>query len=52
VPSAKESRLYVFPDQETRTMYVLGIGTKETQQDDINEAKEMVVKIRKSRETK
>jgi hypothetical protein len=38
VPSAKESRLYVFPHEESRTMYVLTIGTKEGQADDINEA--------------
>jgi len=46
VPSAKESRLYVFPDQEARIMYVLKIGIKDGQQDDINEAKDMVKKIR------
>lgn len=38
VPSAKESRLYVFPDEAKRVMYVLNIGTKEGQGDDINEA--------------
>ncbi len=42
VPSAKESRLYVFPDQEKRVMYVLNIGTKERQGEDINEAHEVV----------
>jgi len=34
VPSAKESRLYVFPEEEQRVMYVLTIGTKEGQSDD------------------
>jgi len=38
VPSAKESRLYVYPDEQNRIMYVLNIGTKEGQAEDINEA--------------
>lgn len=38
VPSAKESRLYVFPEEHGHVMYVLNIGTKEGQSDDINEA--------------
>ena len=38
VPSAKESRLYVFPEEQGHVMYVLTIGTKEGQADDINEA--------------
>jgi hypothetical protein len=38
VPSAKESRLYVYPDEQKRVMYVLNIGTKEGQAGDINEA--------------
>jgi hypothetical protein len=46
VPGAKESRLYVFPDQETKTMHILEIGTKDTQTADINEAKNTVKRIR------
>lgn len=42
VASAKESRLYVFPDEVKRIMYVLGIGTKERQSEDINEAHQTV----------
>jgi hypothetical protein len=38
VRSAKESRLYVYPDEQKRIMYVLNIGTKEGQAEDINEA--------------
>lgn len=38
VPSAKESRLYVYPDEQKRIMHVLNIGTKEGQTEDINEA--------------
>jgi hypothetical protein len=52
VPSAKESRLYVFPDQLNRIMYVLGIGTKDTQDRDINDAKAAVTKIRQPRQEK
>ncbi len=49
VPAAKETRLYVYPDVTNRIMYVLSIGTKDgvtQQQADINEAKELVEKIR------
>jgi hypothetical protein len=52
VPSAQESRLYVFPDKEKRIMYVLGIGTKDTQDRDINDAKATVNRIRQSRQDK
>ncbi len=38
VPGAKESRLYVFPEEHGHVMYVLNIGTKEGQAEDINEA--------------
>jgi putative component of toxin-antitoxin plasmid stabilization module len=41
VPSAKESRLYVYPDEQNQTMYVLTIGTKDEQPEDINEAKKL-----------
>ncbi len=45
VRAAKESRLYVYPD-ERKTMYILTIGNKGTQQDDINEAKRIVKQIK------
>lgn len=47
VPSAKESRLYLYPDNDSRIMYIISIGTKDGQQDDINKAKETVEQIRK-----
>src|SRR5688572_16924829 len=47
VPSAKESRLYLYPDNDTRVMYIIDIGTKDAQQEDINKAKEAVERIRK-----
>jgi hypothetical protein len=46
VRSAKESRLYVFPNEQNHTMYVLTVGTKDSQSDDINEAKSIARSIR------
>jgi hypothetical protein len=46
VPGAKESRLYVWPDQGRRIVYVLGIGIKETQQEDLSECKSALKLIR------
>jgi hypothetical protein len=46
VASARESRLYVLPVVETKTVYVLGIGDKDTQAGDINEAKELAEVIK------
>ncbi len=33
--AAKALRLYVYPETETKILYILGSGTKETQRDDI-----------------
>ncbi|MDE3097838.1 MAG: hypothetical protein KGJ88_00040 [Verrucomicrobiota bacterium] len=46
VPSAKESRLYVFPDEQNRVMHVLNIGDKDSQHDDVNEAKQAAKNIK------
>jgi hypothetical protein len=46
VKSAKESRLYVFPNQDNEIMYLLTIGTKDRQTQDINEAQAIVKTIR------
>ncbi|AKJ65242.1 hypothetical protein L21SP4_02008 [Kiritimatiella glycovorans] len=48
VRASKESRLYIYPDEENRIVYILRIGTKETQQNDINEAKKTIGRIRAS----
>jgi len=48
VPAAKESRLYVYFTQRGRTVYILGIGTKETQQTDIAAAKKLIKRIKSS----
>lgn len=49
IHSAKESRLYVFPDEQNRVMYVLNIGDKDSQDADINEAKQLAEKIKPRR---
>jgi putative component of toxin-antitoxin plasmid stabilization module len=47
VEGAQESRLYIYPDQENQTMYILTIGTKNHQQADINDAKAIANDIKK-----
>ena len=42
VRDAKETRLYVFPDEATSIIHVLCIGDKNTQPRDIKRAKEMI----------
>lgn len=32
---SKESRLYFYPEDKTRTLFILDIGTKETQLKDV-----------------
>ena len=44
---AKETRLYVYPVEREQVMYVLGIGTKESQASDINEAHKVVKNFKK-----
>jgi hypothetical protein len=51
VAYAKESRLYVFPHQLSMTMYILTIGTKDRQADDIQEARTMAERIKGEIET-
>jgi|AntAceMinimDraft_9_1070365.scaffolds.fasta_scaffold16434_3 hypothetical protein len=46
VKASKEVRLYVYPESEDEIMYILSIGTKETQKNDINEAKRKIKKIK------
>lgn len=46
VPGAKESRLYVFFDEQNHICYVLNIGDKDSQSEDINEAKQSVKQIK------
>ncbi len=46
VPGAKESRLYVYPDETKRLMYTLDIGDKDSQHIDVNNAKALVKNLR------
>jgi len=46
VKDSKEVRLYVYPDTESEIMYVLAMGTKESQKNDIKEAKKKTKKIK------
>jgi len=36
---AKESRLYIYPDEAGLVIYLVDIGTKESQQDNISSAR-------------
>jgi hypothetical protein len=47
VPGAKESRQYIYPDDENKVIYLLDIGTKETQRSDIASARKTIRKIRR-----
>ena len=46
VVSAKESRLYVYPDEQNYVMHVLTVGDKDSQQSDINDSKQLVNQIK------
>ncbi len=48
VKSAKETRLYVFPHEAGKTVFILDIGTKETQHDDIASARKTIQEIRRN----
>jgi hypothetical protein len=48
VPHAKESRLYIYPDQNNHKIYILTAGTKDRQSDDIKSAKETTNMIKGS----
>jgi hypothetical protein len=44
----KETRLYIYPDVKTKKLFLLTIGDKKTQQNDIRYAKDCVKMIRGS----
>lgn len=50
VSGAKESRLYIYPDDSGMVIYLLGIGTKESQRDDIAKARQIIREIRRQLE--
>lgn len=43
----QQARLYVYPDLNTNTLYLLAIGDKTSQRDDINFCRSVVREIRK-----
>ena len=49
VKDSKEVRLYVYPDEESEIIYVLAMGTKETQKNDIKEVKKKIKKLKSAR---
>jgi hypothetical protein len=48
--SLKAIRLYVFPDESTRTLYLITMGGKESQRQDIKYCGEWMADFRKGRE--
>jgi len=47
----RETRLYVYPDEETQTLYLITIGDKSTQKrQDLTDCREFVDDLRKARE--
>ena len=48
--SLAETRLYAYPDDETETLYLVTLGDKRSQADDIQEAKRFVERLRNERE--
>jgi putative component of toxin-antitoxin plasmid stabilization module len=48
VESARESRLYVYLDEEHRVIYTLNIGDKDSQSEDINESKRIAATIKEA----
>ena len=43
------TRLYIYPDEENETLWLLAIGNKQTQQDDIKLSKKAVSTIKKGK---
>lgn len=46
VAHARETRLYIYPDEATKTVYVLGIGDKDTQPGNLKDARDLIKHIR------
>lgn len=47
VKASKESRLYIYPDENTQVIFIIDIGIKETQGTDIASAKKIIKQIRR-----
>ncbi len=42
IKGSKESRLYIYPCHREKMLYILGIGTKESQRSDLEQAKKTI----------
>jgi len=47
----KALRLYIYPDEQSKTLYVLIIGDKTTQRDDIKQCSEFVIQLLKNQQS-
>ena len=47
-----QTRLYVYPDTETETLYVITLGDKQSQRQDIQTCREFVKQIRQELQTR
>ncbi len=50
VRGAKETRLYVYPSEQDKRIYILRIGTKDSQQADMRKAKGILRQIKEGRD--
>lgn len=48
IPKPMQSRLYVYPDVDTRTLHVITVGNKSDQTDDVRFARKYVTDLRKT----
>jgi hypothetical protein len=49
VPDPKETRVYLYFEETSRVIYLVGMGFKEGQKTDINAARKIIKKIRQDR---
>ncbi|MEA1928808.1 MAG: hypothetical protein U9N73_11440, partial [Candidatus Auribacterota bacterium] len=52
VPSPKATRIYICFDEDSKIIYVIGMGFKEGQKTDIKEAKKLVYKLQLKKQGK
>lgn len=50
-PGLKQSRLYVYPDEETEIVHLITLGDKDSQSEDIKACTDFVQQLREERET-
>ena len=52
IPKPMQSRLYVYPDADTKTLHLMTVGNKTDQASDVQLARRYVTNLRKSKEEK